>query len=85
MRIIRCSVLFLDGADPEQRNKEMSGNRQGSRRLFQTGCAAVQRSELEDPVCHKRPLTDWHRKREPNSATKTELVHSKIVFCFVLF
>lgn len=50
-------------ADPEQSNKEMFGGRHGTGRLRQPGCAAVQRTDLEDTARHQRSLRGWRAAR----------------------
>lgn len=52
-------LLFPERTYPEQRNKEMSGNYNRSRRLLQTCYSGVQWSELDDTTSHQTPVTDW--------------------------
>lgn len=91
-RVKRCEVNIgcvssSERANPEQRNKEMFGGHHRSRRLCQPGCAAVQRTDLEDAAHHQRSLRGWRAARgcrqclnlqAPRRATKFELR----CFCF---
>lgn len=66
----------------------MFGGRHGTGRLCQPGCAAVQRTDLEDTARHQRSLRGWRAARgcllpgikHCESATKFEL--REVVFVF---
>lgn len=51
---VQMRFIFLGRTYPEQRDEEMFRNYCGCRRLFQTGCSALQRSEVEDPTHPQR-------------------------------
>lgn len=58
-------VSSSEWTDPEQRNKEMFGGHHRSGRLCQSGCAAVQRTDLENTARHQRGLKMDECKRLP--------------------